>query len=378
MASVIKLRNAWYVQVRIDGVYRKFYGFRNKKTAAVIGEHIEELKAGRKHNCIARETRAWLSELETVNPALYDRLAQLGLAEPRKRDVTLPELLNWYETYPVRGLEPKPATKSIRRGAGLFLLSHLAQYRESKNDLLAHPAPEEVSKFLDQLRKSSSAETAKRYFSVIKSVYANGVAEGKVRKNPFEKAVLRLESSEKQQHFYVTEEIARQVLRKIPDLSMRAVWVLARWGGIRIPSEVQFMLWGDIDFERRRIKIREPKKTSKQRQDRGEHRVREIPLFPEIYSILAEYRDHSFTQASDRMFSDAGKGYSQYFTRCIRAAGIAVWPKLFNSLRATRDTELQKKHPPHVVSSWLGHTIEISQKYYIQTTDEDFEKALEP
>ncbi|MBQ2822683.1 MAG: hypothetical protein IJF17_14005 [Thermoguttaceae bacterium] len=66
-----------------------------------------------------------------------------------------------------------------------------------------------------------------------------------------------------------------------------------------------------------------------------------------------------------------------YFTRYIRAAGIAVWPKLFNSLRATRDTELQKKHPPHVVSSWLGHTIEISQKYYIQTTDEDFEKALE-
>ena len=38
MASVIKLRNAWYVQVRIDGVYRKFYGFRNKKTAAVFYE----------------------------------------------------------------------------------------------------------------------------------------------------------------------------------------------------------------------------------------------------------------------------------------------------------------------------------------------------
>ena len=378
MASVIKLRNAWYVQVRIDGVYRKFYGFRNKKTAAVIGEHIEELKAGRKHNCIARETRTWLSELETLNPELYDRLAQLGLAEARKRDVSIPELFEWYASYPISGLEPKPATQAARRMAGQFFLSNLVHCRTDGHDQTRHPSPEEVEKFMELLRKTSSIETAKRYFAIIKSVYVHGVSEGKVRSNPFEKVTLRLESTDTKQHFYVTEEIAYRVLQQIPDLSMQVVWVLARWGGLRIPSEVRFMLWGDVDFKRRRIRIREPKKTSKQRQERGEHRTREIPLFPELHSTLAAYHRQSFTQDEDLMFPAGTHSSAHYFKRCIRAAGIAVWPKLFNSLRATRDTELQKKHPPHVVSSWLGHTIEVSQKYYIQTTDEDFEKALEP
>jgi hypothetical protein len=52
-----------------------------------------------------------------------------------------------------------------------------------------------------------------------------------------------------------------------------------------------------------------------------------------------------------------------------------MWPKLFHNLRASRETELAKVYPVHLVCAWLGHAAAIAQKHYLQLTDEDFERA---
>ncbi len=63
------------------------------------------------------------------------------------------------------------------------------------------------------------------------------------------------------------------------------------------------------------------------------------------------------------------------FDRIIRRAGDAPWPRLFNSLRASRETDLAKQHPLHVVTAWMGNTPKIAMKHYLMTTDADFERA---
>ena len=61
--------------------------------------------------------------------------------------------------------------------------------------------------------------------------------------------------------------------------------------------------------------------------------------------------------------------------RIIRRAGASAWPKLFQNLRASRETELAADYPPHVVCAWIGNSALIAQKHYLQVTESDFERA---
>jgi hypothetical protein len=59
----------------------------------------------------------------------------------------------------------------------------------------------------------------------------------------------------------------------------------------------------------------------------------------------------------------------------VKRAGLKPWPRLFHNLRASRETELAKEYPIHVVTAWLGNTPRIAMKHYLQVTDADFERA---
>ena len=51
------------------------------------------------------------------------------------------------------------------------------------------------------------------------------------------------------------------------------------------------------------------------------------------------------------------------------------WPKLFQNLRASRETELAAEYPLHVVCAWIGNSALTAQKHYLQVTESDFERA---
>ena len=61
--------------------------------------------------------------------------------------------------------------------------------------------------------------------------------------------------------------------------------------------------------------------------------------------------------------------------RLLRRAGVSGWPRLFHSMRASRQTELQRDLPLHVVCSWLGNSPRIAQQSYLLVTEDDFAKA---
>ena len=52
-----------------------------------------------------------------------------------------------------------------------------------------------------------------------------------------------------------------------------------------------------------------------------------------------------------------------------------MWPKLFNSLRGSCETELLESHPNFLVAEWLGHSVEIQEAHYAKVRPEDYLRA---
>src|SRR5262249_36515537 len=73
-----------------------------------------------------------------------------------------------------------------------------------------------------------------------------------------------------------------RVLAGCPDLEWRLLLALARYGGLRTPSEPLTLEWPDVNWERQRIRVIAPKT---KHEDGGE---RWIPLFPELLPHLEE------------------------------------------------------------------------------------------
>ena len=61
--------------------------------------------------------------------------------------------------------------------------------------------------------------------------------------------------------------------------------------------------------------------------------------------------------------------------RIIQRAGLKPWPKLFQNLRSTRETELAEDWPEHKVCQWIGNSKTVAREHYLQVTDEDFKRA---
>ena len=59
----------------------------------------------------------------------------------------------------------------------------------------------------------------------------------------------------------------------------------------------------------------------------------------------------------------------------ILKAGLLPWPKLFNNLRSTRETELAKNYSLQAATAWIGNTPTIALKNYLQITEQEWQNA---
>jgi integrase len=174
--------------------------------------------------------------------------------------------------------------------------------------------------------------------------------------------------------YFVSHEEAQRVLDACPDAEWRLVFALARYGGLRCPSELVGLRWGDIDWARSRIVVHSPKT---EHNPGGESRC--IPMFPElrchlevVWELAEEGAEYVLTR-----YRDSNVNLRTQLLRIIERAGLQPWPKLFQNLRSTRETELAENHPIHVVCAWLGNSQPVAAKHYLQVRDEDFERAAE-
>ena len=63
------------------------------------------------------------------------------------------------------------------------------------------------------------------------------------------------------------------------------------------------------------------------------------------------------------------------FEKIIEAAGLTVWPKLIQNLRASCETDwLDAGNPAHVVARWIGHSVKVQNDNYAQVDDHHFDQ----
>jgi hypothetical protein len=64
------------------------------------------------------------------------------------------------------------------------------------------------------------------------------------------------------------------------------------------------------------------------------------------------------------------------FERIITKAGHEPWPRLFQNLRTSCETDCVEKYPPHVVAEWLGHSPKVAAQHYLISREHHFEHVV--
>ena len=185
---------------------------------------------------------------------------------------------------------------------------------------------------------------------------------------------LAVGASPKERVRFVSRAKAQQVLAACPDDEWRVIFGLARFGGLRCPSEITPLQWSHIDWKKGQFTVT----CIKTKRHEGRE-TRTVPLFPELRPFLeachrAEGKDPVWVIKRVR---NPKTNLRTQMIRILEKAGIKVWPKLFQNLRASRESELIKVHGIEVACAWIGNTPAVAMKHYLQITDEDYEKALE-
>jgi|GEM_PF-2730636 len=65
-------------------------------------------------------------------------------------------------------------------------------------------------------------------------------------------------------------------------------------------------------------------------------------------------------------------------TAIVERAGLVVWDDLFQTLRRNCETQWAMTVPQRAVSAWIGHSQLVSQRHYLQLTDELYKFVHQP
>jgi len=211
------------------------------------------------------------------------------------------------------------------------------------------------------------------HFSTGVHIFKAAIRWGWLAKNPF--ADLRSGSqSNPARARYVSLETIRDILDACPSVEWRLLVALARLAGLRCPSEIGALTWGDINWEKGRLTVL-AKKTE---HHGGEHAVRVVPICPELRVILAEAFEQAEVGGTLVVPMAARKSVNlrTHLERIITKAGHECWPRLFQNLRASCETDWVERYPAHAVAKWLGHSPKVAAEHYLMSREHHFEDVV--
>lgn len=335
-----------------------------QRVAEAVKVGVERLVAAASFgHTVDDETARWLYELDD---AMHAKVAAVGLA-PARESAALGAFIDAY--IDARN-DAKPATLTTFRRAKKKLLGYFPA-----DARLRDVTPGDADAFARWLRAPKdgglSEATARKTVSIAKQFFRAAVRKKLIVENPFADLSGTVPANRKRDYFVSREEAAK-VLDACPDAEWRLLFALSRYGGLRCPSETLRLRWTEIDWAENRMTVGSPKT---EHHEGGSSRV--VPIFPELRPYLLDAFEHA-ADGDEYVISRYRSGTQNLrtqLTRIIRRAGLEPWPKLWQNLRATCETELVEMFPAHVVSAWIGNSQAIAAKHYLQVTDEHFARA---
>ncbi len=320
------------------------------------------------------QTAAWLA---SIGDTLRARLAELGLAAPKAdpRAATAPTGGELIAAYKARSHWEghKRKTKLNKGRAFHYLAWHFGNDRPIDSITKA-----DAIDFYARLRLTTEAmgaglahATANSMASMVFTLFNYAIDAELIIRNPF-KSLPRTARKGNNCHVTLSESLA--VLEKMQGTEQRLLFGLARWGGLRVPSEPALLRWCDVDWARDRFLVHAPK------TERHEGREKRwVPIFPELKALFQERWDEAI-EGEVFVLPSVARGNDSVPTTWMKSAfrrAEVSWPRMFHSMRATRETELSEQFPMHTVCAWIGNSQAVATKHYLQVLESHFEQAAQ-
>lgn len=373
MASLLTLKNKqgepngrWAVQfVDADGQRKTVrVGKMNQKQAEAVQRHIEQLVSKSiSGHAVPDTTAVWLNG---IGDELHGKLEAVGLVTSRNKNC---DALGPF-------IDDYIASRSNLKDRTIHLL------KETRDSLIDRFGAEmTIQEFSDGdaedfrqylLGRGLAENTTRRRCGRASQFFRYAVKKRLIASNPFDD-ITKSVGTNKARYYFVKREDAEKVLEACPNADWRILFALARYGGLRSPSETLTLQWCDVDWDNERILVRSPKT---EHHEGKESRL--IPMFPELKPHLEAAFDDAPVGAKFvvQRYRDQDANLRTHLQRIIQKAGVKPWPKLWQNLRATRETELVKDFPIHVACEWIGNSVAVASKHYLQVTEDHYEQAL--
>jgi integrase len=129
---------------------------------------------------------------------------------------------------------------------------------------------------------------------------------------------------DKSREVFISREKIERVIKSAPDCEWRLIIALARFGGLRCPSEVLSLDWRSIDWERERFTVFSRKL---EHLPGGGRRL--VPIFPELRPYLTEAFEAAAPGAVHVITRYRDASQNLRTRRCTkpdeRLRGLATW-----------------------------------------------------
>jgi integrase len=343
--------------IRLGRVTAKAAQSFKARIEAVIADKLQN----RTHDA---ETAKWLGGLDET---MLAKLRAVGLADGvgLARTTLGVFLARYFETMSV-----KPSTRTFYGHTRRNLEAYFGKVRT-----LGSITPADADTWRAWLVENEglSPATVARRVIAARTIWRKALRWKLTIENPFGGVRGGHQMNESRKRFIPREDIDL-VLAEAPDAEWRAIIVLARYGGLRTPSETFALRWGDINWERGTMHVTCPKLAHHE-----QHASRIIPLFPELREPLLTLFDEAEpgTEYVIAGYRQGGANLRTQFERIITRAGLKPWPRLFHNLRASRETELMREYDLATVCRWIGNSPAVAAQHYATSIDldSDFRRA---
>ena len=212
---------------------------------------------------------------------------------------------------------------------------------------------QDVQDFVCHLSSILAKTTLYRYIKGFKTVFKFAVEEGFIADNPFSVKV-GYEQVNEQRQSYVSRDMSFRLLSFFRNDRERLAFVLGRFGGLRVPSEVLELRFKDFDLKEKVLRVSDNTKTG----------FREVPFFREIQDIFVTLKG----DPEDFVFDGWTKSrFCSFMEVAIRKAGMEQWPKLWVNLRSSLITDLEQMgYTEKTLDSIFGNSASVRKLHYIQ------------
>ncbi len=335
------------------------------KQALSFKVKLEDLMTGKTTGSIAPDTARWVADLPDK---MHEKLVEFGLVDRRQKSQSVP-MGEFVAGYIASRIDLKRSTVLVLRQAEQSLMDYFGPDKPLDE---IHEGDAESWR-LWMVKQGLAEATIRKRCANAKQFLASARKQKLVSSNPFADLKSSAVSNSERLYFVSRQEIGK-VFDACTDCEWRLLFGLARFGGLRTPSESLGLRWADINWSENRMLVRSPKTAH---YPNGASRI--VPIFAELKPYLIEafeaaeegavYCISRYRQASSNLRTQAH--------RIIKRAGLKPWPRTFQNLRASRETELTDNFPLKTVTSWLGNSPTIALKHYCSVREEDFERAAQ-